>query len=91
MNVRTPSRAFLCILFGLGMTVFAWIGPWFWPGWPASTLLDFVLARFEPSVVAPATKAVGFVVLIIVNAAFWAVLAWAALRLREAVTRWRRT
>ena len=65
------------------MTVLARIGPWSWPGWPAVTLLDFILARYTPSIVPPVVKAFGVIVLFSVNTTFWAVLAWLALELRD--------
>ena len=69
------------------MTALARIGPWRWPGWPALTLLDFVLARWAPSTVSPLQRAVGTIVLLIVNVGFWALLAWTALRLRDLLRR----
>jgi hypothetical protein len=74
------SRGFRCALFGLAMTVVARLGPWTWPGWPAVTVLDFALKHFAPSVVGPVAKVVGLVVLIVVNTAFWALIACAAVR-----------
>jgi hypothetical protein len=84
---RRMSRGARCALFGVAMTLLARLGPWSWPGWPALTLLDFVLARYAPSVASPMTKAFGAIVLLFVNVGFWAVLAWAVLKLRDAVTR----
>lgn len=81
------SRAEKCVAFGVAMTVLARLGPWSWPGWPAITLLDFTLARYAPSVASPLEQALGTVVLLIVNAGFWAVIAWAVL---TAVARIRR-
>jgi hypothetical protein len=63
------------------MTLVAWLGPWRWPGWPALTLLDFILARAAPSVAGPVAKGLGLVVLLVVNTAFWGVLACAAIRM----------
>lgn len=70
------SRTFKAALIGLTLTVVAELGPWYWPGWPAITVLDFVLARTEWSVVPPLWKAIGFVALIVINAGFWGVVAW---------------
>lgn len=67
------------MLFGIGMTVLARVGPWLWPGWPAVTLLDFVLGTAAPSVVTPFEKAMGVIALLFVNVTFWALLAWVAL------------
>jgi hypothetical protein len=73
---RTLSPGFRCALFGIAMTVLARLGPWSWPGWPARTTLDFLLARYAPSVVGPVAKGVGLVVLLVVNVSFWSVVAW---------------
>lgn len=81
VNRRPASRrGFRCAVFGLAMTVLARLGPWSWPGWPAVTALDFVLAHAAPSVAGPIFKGVGVVALIVVNAGFWALIAYAALR-----------
>lgn len=84
---RRMSRFMRCALFGLAMTVLARVGPWHWPAWPAVTLLDFVLARYTPSVVPPVVKAFGTIALIVVNAGFWAVVAFALLAVRDALAR----
>lgn len=76
---RTMSLGFRCALFGVAMTVLARLGPWSWPGWPARTMLDFML-RFAPSVVSPLAKGLGLVVLLVVSVSFWSVLAWLAVR-----------
>jgi hypothetical protein len=81
---RKMSRGMRCALFGLAMTVLARLGPWSWPGWPALTLLDFVLARWAPPTVTPVAKAYGLIALLIVNAGFWALVAWCVVRTREA-------
>jgi len=65
------SRGFIGALTGIVLTVLAWYGPWLWPGWPAVTVLDFVLGRFAPSEVSFGAKAVGMVALIIINVGFW--------------------
>lgn len=75
-----PRRGVRCAVFGLAMTVLARLGPWSWPGWPAVTVLDFALAHAAPSVAGPVLKGLGLVVLLVVNAGFWALLACAALR-----------
>jgi len=72
------SRGFRCALFGIAMTVIARVGPWAWPGWPAVKVLDFALAHSAPSVAGSVYKGLGLVVLILVNAGFWAVVAYAA-------------
>lgn len=76
-----PRRGYRCALFGLAMTVLARLGPWSWPGWPAVTALDFALAHAAPSVAGPIVRGVGLVALIVVNAGFWALAAYAALRI----------
>ena len=89
-SAKPPAmrRVTRCALFGVAMTAIARIGPWSWPGWPAVTLLDFILARYTPSVVPPLLHALGIVLLFTVNTVFWALVAWLALALRDAV--WRR-
>lgn len=72
---RGPSTTFLCILAGFAVSVFGWFVPWGWPSWPARTLLDFYLAKAEPSVVSGPMKGVGWTVLLLVNAGFWALIA----------------
>ena len=86
-SIRAPrtSLGSRCALFGLAMTVLARLGPWDWPGWPAVTVLDFVLTHAAPSVAGPVFKGVGIVALIVVNAGFWAVLAYATLRVARFV------
>ena len=69
------SRGFLAALIGIGITILAWYGPWLWPAWPATTTLDFVLARAGWSDVSFTGKAFGMVGLIVVNVGFWAVVA----------------
>lgn len=80
-RARATSRGFRCAVFGLAMTVLARLGPWAWPGWPAVTVLDFALTHAAPSVAGPIVKGVGLLALIAVNAGFWALLAYAALRI----------
>jgi hypothetical protein len=72
------SRGFLCTLIGIVLTVVARIGSWYWPGWPARTVLDFVLARWAPTVVSGPGKALGLLALMLINIGFWAGLAWLA-------------
>ena len=73
------SRGFVSTLIGIALTIVAWFGPWLWPGLPAVTVLDFVLARAGWSVVPFGVKAVGMVALIIINVGFWAVVTWVVL------------
>ena len=80
------SRGFIGALTGIGLTILAWYGPWLWPGLPATTVLDFVLARAAPSEVSFELKAIGMIVLIIINVSFWGLvtsaLLWGFERLR---------
>lgn len=81
VHERATRRGFrYTVMFGLAMTILARVGPWDWPGWPAVTVLDFALSHAAPSVAGPVVKAVGLLALIVVNAGFWALLAYAALR-----------
>lgn len=73
------SREFIATLTGIAMTVLARIGPWHWPGWPAVTVLDFILARWAPSQVGSAGKGLGLLLLFFINAGFWGGLAWLAM------------
>jgi hypothetical protein len=85
---RPPmSRGFRCALFGIAMTILARVGPWSWPGWPAMKVLDFALAHTAPSVAGPIYKGLGLLILIFVNAGFWAVVAYAAVFAWKALRR----
>lgn len=88
---RRMSRTFRCLLFGIAMTVFARLGPWSWPGWPAITVLDFLLTHFAPSVVSPLQKGLGVTLLLLVNAGFWALVASLVLWMLERRARTRRS
>jgi hypothetical protein len=81
------SRGFRCALFGIAMTIMARVGPWSWPGWPAVKVLDFALAHTAPSVAGPIYKGLGLLILIFVNAGFWAVVAYAAVFAWKALRR----
>jgi hypothetical protein len=83
--IRAPatSRRLRCAVFGLAMTILARLGPWDWPGWPAVTVLDLALTYAAPSVAGPVVKGVGLIVLIVVNAGFWALVAYSALRVGD--------
>ena len=71
------SRGFLCTLFGLGMTVFSWLGPWGWPAWPAFGVLYLVFGRTGGSFseLPFAERAAIIVGLIIINSGTWALVA----------------
>jgi hypothetical protein len=64
------SRPFLCSLIGLAMTVFGWFGPWEWPAAPGLYVLQSFFERITPAVL---------VLLIVVNAGTWALVAFALL------------
>lgn len=75
------SRGFLCILFGVAITVFAWFSPWSWPAWPAFAVMELFLR-------VPTTygvRAAIVVLLIVVNVSTWSLAAraiwWALQRL----------
>lgn len=70
------SRGFLCTLFGLGMTVFSWFGPWEWPAWPAFGALHLVFGKGGGFSELPFNeRAAIVVVLIVVNSGTWALIA----------------
>jgi hypothetical protein len=76
------SRGFLASLIGIAMTLFAWFGPWAWPAWPAFTVIDLVFGSNTAFAELPtATRAATLTILIIVNAGFWASLAWLTSRI----------
>jgi hypothetical protein len=64
------SRTFLCILIGFAMTVFGWFGPWEWPAAPGLYVLQSFFDGVTPAVL---------VLLIVVNAGTWALVAFALL------------
>jgi hypothetical protein len=78
---RRMSLGFRCALLGIGLTLLAWFGPWDWPGWPARTVLEFVLARYAPSRADSLYKGIGMTLLIVINVGFWALLARGGLAL----------
>jgi hypothetical protein len=73
------SRSFLCALFGVGMTLFAWYGPWAWPAWPAFTAVDAVFGSAGYSELPYAQRAAVLVGLIVLNVGVWGVASYAAL------------
>jgi hypothetical protein len=83
------SRGFLCTLFGLGMTVFSWLGPWAWPAWPAFGVQILVFGRSGGSFAELpfGVRAAFIVVLIIANSAAWAFAAAAVLTALSAIIR----
>jgi len=77
-----PSLGFVCALFGLALTIFSWYGPWAWPAWPAFGAIDLAFgSRSNFADLSYRTRAIAVVVLIVVNAAVWALLARACIAL----------
>jgi hypothetical protein len=78
------SRAFVCTLIGIAMTVFSWYGPWEWPAWPAFALLHLIFGNGASWQELPyATRGAVLIGLIVVNSGFWALIAasvWFAVR-----------
>jgi hypothetical protein len=70
------SRGFLSALAGIGMTLFAWYGPWAWPAWPAFTAIDLVFGRTGFADYPFAVRSAVVVFLIILNVAFWGAATW---------------
>ncbi len=67
------SRAFLCAMFGIAMTIFSWYSPWAWPAWPAlGTIAVFFGSHTSYADLPHVTKAAFAVLLIIINVAVWA-------------------
>src|SRR5258708_36576038 len=74
--MKRVSRNFAAFLAGFGITLLAWFTSWSWTAWPAFTVLHLAFPQggFGPlSYGAPGAVIVG---LIILNIAFWGVLAW---------------
>lgn len=70
--MKRPSPGFLASLGGLGMTLFAWYGPWLWPAWPAFAFLEIVFHDEPYSALPPLARAATLVFLIVLNVATWA-------------------
>ena len=71
------SRGFLSALAGIAMTIFSWYGPWEWPAWPAFAVIDLVFgtgAWYQD--LSFGARAVVIVILIAINVAAWAGVAW---------------
>jgi hypothetical protein len=74
------SRGFASALIGIAMTLLAWFGPWEWPAWPAFTVIELAFGTHTAFADLPfATRGAVVTLLIIVNVAFWGVVAWTAL------------
>jgi hypothetical protein len=86
-----PSRGFAASLFGLGMTVLSWYGPWAWPSFPARVVIDLAFgSQTEFSELPTVARGIAVVVLIAINSGAWALIPLAIMGLRHARTR-RRT
>ena len=79
------SRGFLCTLFGIAITAFGWIAPgWLlpggWPAWPGFLALRLAFGKHGADYLelSYAARATTLVVLIVINIATWALLAWLA-------------
>jgi hypothetical protein len=73
------SRGFVCSLFGIAMTLFAWYGPWEWPAWPAFTAVDLFFGHGGYSELPFAQRAAVLVGLIVLNVGSWAAVSYSAL------------
>ena len=72
------SRGFVCMLIGFAMTLFAWFGPWEWPGMPAL----FVMRKFfggSYDGFAQTKRALVLLLLIAINSISWAIVAYPVL------------
>jgi hypothetical protein len=73
------SRGFVCAMFGLAMTLFSWYSPWAWPAWPALTTMQIVIGTQTSFADLPyAVRGGAIVLLIAINVACWAAVAWLA-------------
>lgn len=71
------SRGFICAVFGLAITFFAWYSPWAWPAWPSILAFDtFDHGGFAE--LSHTGQAAVTVLLIALNVAVWALIARAA-------------
>ncbi|HET7710768.1 MAG TPA: hypothetical protein VFL80_02455 [Thermoanaerobaculia bacterium] len=78
------SRGFFCSLTGIGMTLFAWYGPWEWPAWPAFAVLYAVFGRTHTWWELPfAARAAVLTALIAINVAVWGLLMFGIVRVLE--------
>jgi len=68
------SRNFICALFGVAMTIFAWFsGSWAWPAWPALAVIALLKTSFAD--LSYSGRAILQIVLITINVAAWAIAA----------------
>lgn len=69
------SPLFLCTLAGVAMTLFAWYGPWAWPGFPAFGAIRIAFGSHEGLAELPSgRRAAWMVALIALNTLTWAAL-----------------
>jgi hypothetical protein len=83
------SRPFLCCLAGIAMTLFAWYGPWEWPGAPGFSILSTFFAGHYDELTYGQRAAV-LVLLIVVNVGTWAVAAFALISFSRSIATLRR-
>ena len=78
------SRGFLCIVFGLAMTLFGWYAPWAWPSLPALMMVRlFAGTHFDLGDLPNSQRGAMLVLMIVINSAFWALVAfslWTGIR-----------
>ena len=70
------SRGFVSAIIGIGMTLFAWYGPWAWPAWPAFTAIESIFGQGGFADLPYAERSAVLVALIILNVGSWGVVAW---------------
>ena len=71
------SRGFLSALAGIAMTIFSWYGPWEWPAWPAFAVIHVVFGSGGWYLdLSFAARAAVIVILIAINVAAWAGVAY---------------
>ncbi|MGK2858845.1 MAG: hypothetical protein ACSLFQ_16730 [Thermoanaerobaculia bacterium] len=74
-----PSRGFASALAGVAMTIFAWIGPWSWPAWPALAVLRLAFPPERSFAALPfGARATIVALMIALNVAVWGVVAFLA-------------
>jgi hypothetical protein len=69
------SGGFAAALFGIGMTILSWYGPWEWPAWPALAVLHLVFGNGFDDLPNNGRAAV-VVALIVVNVSVWGAAAY---------------
>jgi hypothetical protein len=91
MKRRLFSLGFLCTLAGIAVTLLAYSDIWFWPAWPAFTVVQWIFrGRWEWTELSYGVRAAVLVGLIAFNIAFWSAVAWLAWwlggRIRSAIS-----